>query len=99
MNREDQAAHRGGSSHSQIGPWSMPWLTKCNTADAAVYIGAGASGRLGVLDASECPSTFSVPEDLVVGLIAGGDRAIRHAIEATENSWTQTWEDMLALRH
>lgn len=50
-----------------------------------VYIGAGTSGRLGVLDASECPPTFSVPEDMVIGLIAGGDRALRHSIEAAED--------------
>ncbi len=50
-----------------------------------IYIGAGTSGRLGVLDASECPPTFSVPEDLVVGIIAGGDRALRHSIEEAED--------------
>ena len=50
------------------------------------YIGAGTSGRLGVLDASECPPTFNVPESLVQGLIAGGDYALRHAIEGAEAS-------------
>lgn len=50
------------------------------------YIGAGTSGRLGVLDASECPPTFNVPEDLVTGLIAGGDFALRHAVEGVEDS-------------
>lgn len=50
-----------------------------------IYIGAGTSGRLGVLDASECPPTFSVPEDLVIGLIAGGDGALRRSIEAAED--------------
>ncbi|MCS7044533.1 MAG: N-acetylmuramic acid 6-phosphate etherase [Bryobacteraceae bacterium] len=49
------------------------------------YIGAGTSGRLGVLDASECPPTFNVPEDLVTGLIAGGDHALRHAVEGVED--------------
>lgn len=49
------------------------------------YIGAGTSGRLGVLDASECPPTFNVPEDLVTGLIAGGDWALRHAVEGVED--------------
>lgn len=49
------------------------------------YIGAGTSGRLGVLDASECPPTFNVPEELVTGLIAGGDRALRHAVEGVED--------------
>lgn len=50
-----------------------------------VTIGAGTSGRLGVLDASECPPTFNTPPDLVVGLIAGGDRALRHPIESVED--------------
>lgn len=49
------------------------------------YIGAGTSGRLGVLDASECPPTFNVPEELVQGLIAGGDFALRHAVEGVED--------------
>ena len=51
-----------------------------------VYIGAGTSGRLGVLDASECPPTFNTPPELVVGLIAGGDHALRHAVEHVEDS-------------
>ena len=50
------------------------------------YIGAGTSGRLGVLDASECPPTFNVPESLVQGLIAGGEYALRHAVEGAEDS-------------
>jgi N-acetylmuramic acid 6-phosphate etherase len=59
------------------------------------YIGAGTSGRLGILDASECPPTFGVEDDLVVGLIAGGDRAIRKAVEEAEDSVTQGWQDLL----
>lgn len=51
-----------------------------------IYIGAGTSGRLGVLDASECPPTFNSPPELVVGLIAGGDHALRHAVEHVEDS-------------
>lgn len=50
------------------------------------YVGSGTSGRLGVLDASECPPTFSVPPDMVQGIIAGGDRALREAIEGAEDS-------------
>ena len=50
------------------------------------YMGAGTSGRLGVLDASECPPTFGVPKTMVVGLIAGGDTALRNAIEKAEDS-------------
>ncbi|HEV7378625.1 MAG TPA: N-acetylmuramic acid 6-phosphate etherase [Dyadobacter sp.] len=58
------------------------------------YIGAGTSGRLGVVDASECPPTFGVPFDLVVGIIAGGDTAIRKAVENAEDDWNQAWVDM-----
>ena len=58
------------------------------------YLGAGTSGRLGVLDASECPPTFSVPEGLVVGLIAGGDTALRHAVENAEDDAQQAAKDL-----
>ena len=58
------------------------------------YIGAGTSGRLGILDASECPPTFGVPHELVIGLIAGGDTAIRKAVEFAEDSETQGWKDL-----
>lgn len=58
------------------------------------YIGAGTSGRLGILDASECPPTYGVPEQLVIGLIAGGDTAIRKAVEFAEDSKEQAWKDL-----
>lgn len=58
------------------------------------YIGAGTSGRLGVIDASECPPTFGVPFDWVVGIMAGGDDAIRKSIEYAEDSHTQAWVDL-----
>lgn len=58
------------------------------------YLGAGTSGRLGIVDASECPPTFGVPHDLVIGLIAGGDIAIREAVEFAEDSKTQGWKDL-----
>lgn len=60
------------------------------------YIGAGTSGRLGILDASECPPTFGVSQDLVIGIIAGGDTAIRKAVENAEDSHTQGWKDLEA---
>ncbi len=60
------------------------------------YIGAGTSGRLGVLDASELPPTFGVPETWVIGIIAGGDRALRHAVEGAEDVSEQGWKDLLA---
>ncbi len=59
------------------------------------YIGAGTSGRLGVLDASECPPTYGVPPGMVIGLIAGGDRALRDAVEAAEDSDGQAWNDLV----
>ena len=62
------------------------------------YVGAGTSGRLGVLDASELPPTFGVPDTWVVGLIAGGDRALRHAVEKAEDVAEQGWQDLLPYR-
>jgi len=59
------------------------------------YIGAGTSGRLGVVDASECPPTFGVPFDWVVGIIAGGDTAIRKSVENAEDDKQQAWQDLL----
>ena len=58
------------------------------------YLGAGTSGRLGILDASEIPPTFGAPYDLVIGLIAGGDSAIRKAVESAEDDPDQSWADM-----
>jgi N-acetylmuramic acid 6-phosphate etherase len=60
------------------------------------YIGAGTSGRLGIVDASECPPTYGVPQGLVIGLIAGGDGAIRQAVEFAEDDTKQGWKDLLA---
>ena len=59
------------------------------------YIGSGTSGRLGVVDASECPPTFGVSSDLVIGIIAGGDKAIRKSIENAEDNINQGWKDLL----
>lgn len=58
------------------------------------YIGAGTSGRLGIVDASECPPTFGVPHELVVGIIAGGDKAIRKAVEFAEDDTQQATKDL-----
>ena len=59
------------------------------------YIGAGTSGRLGIVDASECPPTYGVPHGLVIGIIAGGDSAIRKAVEFAEDDEHQAWKDLL----
>lgn len=58
------------------------------------YIGAGTSGRLGIVDASECPPTYGVPHDWVVGIIAGGDGAIRKAVEFAEDDTALAWKDL-----
>lgn len=60
------------------------------------YIGAGTSGRLGMVDASECPPTFGVPHGMVIGIIAGGDQAIRKAVEFAEDDREQGWKDLMA---
>jgi N-acetylmuramic acid 6-phosphate etherase len=60
------------------------------------YIGAGTSGRLGIVDASECPPTYGVPHGMVIGLIAGGDAAIRKAVEFAEDDAKQGWKDLQA---
>ena len=57
------------------------------------YFGAGTSGRIGILDASECPPTFGVPADMVTGIIAGGDKAIRTAVEGAEDNFELGEED------
>lgn len=69
-------------------------VTKLKQGGRLFYIGAGTSGRLGIVDASECPPTFGVSHDLVIGLIAGGDSAIRKAVEFAEDSTSQGWEDL-----
>ncbi|MEZ4951152.1 MAG: N-acetylmuramic acid 6-phosphate etherase [Saprospiraceae bacterium] len=71
-------------------------LPKMQIGGRLFYIGAGTSGRLGIVDASECPPTYGVPHGLVVGLIAGGDGAIRKAVEFAEDDPNQAWKDMLA---
>ncbi|MEZ4796415.1 MAG: N-acetylmuramic acid 6-phosphate etherase [Flavobacteriaceae bacterium] len=69
-------------------------VAKLKSGGRLFYIGAGTSGRLGIVDASECPPTFGVPYELVIGLIAGGDTAIRKAVEFAEDSTTQGWKDL-----
>ena len=69
-------------------------VLKLKNGGRLFYVGAGTSGRLGILDASECPPTFGVAHDLVIGLIAGGDIAIRKAVEFAEDSKTQCWKDL-----
>jgi N-acetylmuramic acid 6-phosphate etherase len=69
-------------------------VAKMKLGGRLFYIGAGTSGRLGVVDASECPPTFGVPFDMVNGIIAGGDKAIRRAVENAEDDSNQAWIDL-----
>jgi len=78
----------------QIEPLVNQVVMQMKAGGRLFYMGAGTSGRLGVVDASECPPTFGVPFDWVVGIIAGGDTAIRKAVEFAEDSTTQAWIDL-----
>lgn len=71
-------------------------VQKLTTGGRLFYMGAGTSGRLGVLDASECPPTYGVPDQLVTGIIAGGDTALRKGIENAEDDPAQGWKDLEA---
>lgn len=99
INREDKkVADVVEASIPQIAALVDAIVTKLRTGGRLFYIGAGTSGRLGVLDASECPPTFGVPEDLVIGWIAGGDQALRKAVENAEDSSNLAWEDLLQFK-
>ena len=69
-------------------------VTRMKDGGRLFYMGAGTSGRLGIVDASECPPTFGVEQGLVVGIIAGGDKAIRKAVEFAEDDTEQGWKDL-----
>lgn len=97
INTEDQkVALAVQKAIPQIVPLVEIITEKMKLGGRLFYIGAGTSGRLGVLDASECPPTFGIPSDWVVGLIAGGDTALRNAVENAEDSRDQAWIDLAA---
>lgn len=97
MNREDKkVALAVEESIDQIEPLVSVIVSKFKQGGRLFYIGAGTSGRLGVLDASECPPTYGVPHSWVIGLIAGGDGALRKAVENAEDDMDQAWEDLKA---
>ena len=79
----------------QIEAFVLKALERMHSGGRLFYIGAGTSGRLGIVDASECPPTFGVPQGLVIGIIAGGDSAIRKAVEFAEDDKEQGWRDLL----
>ncbi len=95
INREDQTvAVSVARALPQIEALATVTAAKMKAGGRLFYIGAGTSGRLGVVDASECPPTFGVPFDMVVGIIAGGDGAIRKAVEFAEDDAEQAWKDL-----
>lgn len=95
MNAEDQLVARAVESELPNVALAVQRIVEAFRAGGRlIYIGAGTSGRLGVLDASECPPTFSVPAGMVLGLIAGGDTALRNAVEGAEDDEEQGAEDL-----
>lgn len=97
INNEDKkVAFAVEKSINKIIPLVDVIVDKMQLGGRLFYIGAGTSGRLGVVDASECPPTFGVAHDWVIGLIAGGDAAIRKAVEFAEDSKEQAWKDLQA---
>jgi N-acetylmuramic acid 6-phosphate etherase len=97
INQEDQTvAHSVQKSIKQIEHLSMAVFEKMALGGRLFYIGAGTSGRLAIVDASECPPTFGLPQGRVVALIAGGDAAIRVAVENAEDDPNQAYQDLLS---
>ena len=95
INAEDQTvAHAVQKTIPQIEPLVKVIVENMKNEGRLFYLGAGTSGRLGILDASECPPTFGVSPDLVIGLIAGGDHAIRNAVEYAEDDIENAWKDL-----
>lgn len=96
INKEDAYVHK---AVQEVIP-QIVRLVECITermlqGGRVFYLGAGTSGRLGVLDASELPPTFGVPDNLVIGLIAGGDGALRKAVENAEDDAEKSWQELL----
>jgi N-acetylmuramic acid 6-phosphate etherase len=95
INKEDQTVPQAvEKAIPQITQLTAAIADKMLAGGRLFYMGAGTSGRLGILDASECPPTYGVPQGLVVGLIAGGDSAIRRAVENAEDDTEQGWRDL-----
>ncbi|MFM1794683.1 MAG: N-acetylmuramic acid 6-phosphate etherase [Bacteroidota bacterium] len=95
INAEDAKVHEAvAKSIPAISRLVEAVVDKLLSGGRLFYIGAGTSGRLAVVDASECPPTFGVPEGLVVGIIAGGQKAMFHAVEFAEDNAAQAWKDL-----
>jgi len=97
INKEDQSVPLSVSKAiPQIQFLVEAVYEKLNSGGRLFYLGSGTSGRLGVVDASECPPTFGVGHDMIIGLIAGGDAAIRKAQEGAEDNLDAAWDDLIA---
>ena len=95
INLEDAKVHEAVAKViPQIGKLVEVIADKLLAGGRLFYIGAGTSGRLAVVDASECPPTYGIPEGLVVGIIAGGNEAMFHAVEFAEDDTEQAWKDL-----
>ncbi len=97
INKEDELVPKAVAQSMPAIEKAVLAIIKCLSQGGRLfYIGAGTSGRLGIVDASECPPTFGVPHGMVNGIIAGGDSAIRKAVEFAEDSLEQGWLDLQA---
>ena len=96
INAEDKTvAHSVEKTIPQIENLVNIAVDKVSSGGRLFYVGAGTSGRLAIVDASECPPTFGVSDSMVIGLIAGGDSAIRKAVEFAEDNFDLGWLDLL----
>ena len=95
INKEDSKVHQAvRKALPQVGILIEKILVRMQKGGRLFYLGAGTSGRLGVLDASEIPPTFGVPDTIVIGLIAGGETALRKAVEAAEDDPNKAWKEL-----
>ena len=95
MNEEDQkVAMEVQTVIPQIEALVTKIVERMNRGGRIFYVGAGTSGRLGVLDASEIPPTFGMPPHMVIGLIAGGEKALRNPVENAEDDLSKAWEEL-----
>src|SRR4051812_16659484 len=97
MNTEDKSVPLAvEKAIPQIERLVLAIVEKMKAGGRLFYMGAGTSGRLGIVDASECPPTYGIDHGIVIGLIAGGDAAIRKAVEFAEDDLQQGWTDLMA---
>jgi N-acetylmuramic acid 6-phosphate etherase len=95
INQEDAKVHMAvQEALPQIGELIKKIVKRMQKGGRIFYLGAGTSGRLGVLDASEVPPTFGVPDTMVIGLIAGGETALRKAVESAEDDPDKAWKEL-----